>query len=163
MCAVVEEQAVELTPERAHRRRAAHLYGLIVCGSVLAAAPEKLGLVRIALAVTGTLLVYWAAETYAFWTAARMQHERRHVVLDGLPLVAAGLVPVLVLLGEAILDVKTSTGVDVALVVNIALLIGVGWNLSSGIGLTGARRVGAALSTGLLGVAMIALKLTLLH
>ena len=153
---------------RAHRRRAAHLYGLIVSGSVLAAAPEDLGLGRIALILAGTLAVYWAAETYAHWTATRivegrdlLASERREVLADGLPLLAACLVPVCLLLAEALLGVETSVGVTVALVVNVGLLLIVGWNMSRAGGLRGWRHVLATLTTGLLGVAVIALKLAL--
>jgi hypothetical protein len=58
--------------------------------------------------------------------------------------------------------VPTATAVQVALLVNVALLVVVGWLMSP----TGPRlsphRFGYAIVTGLLGVAMIGLK-TLLH
>jgi hypothetical protein len=153
---------------RLHRRRASHLYGLIISGSVLASAPTHFSLVRIALAVLGTLVVYWSAETYAHWIAARTVHgrdltgdEKRAVLADGLPLVAACIVPAAVLLVERLLHVEVSRGVDVALAVNVVLLLVVGWRMSRAGGLTGWRRAGSTLITGLLGVAMIALKLAL--
>ena len=152
-------------PERLHRRRASHLYGLIVSGSVLAAAPEGFGLARIAVAVVLTLGVYWAAESYAHWIAARTIHgrdltraERRMVLSDGLPLIAASLAPVVVLLAEEVLGVETETGVEIALAVNVALLVIVGWRMARAGGLTGGRQALAAVSTGLLGLVMIALK-----
>ena len=151
--------------DRLHRRRASHLYGLVVSGSVLSAAPETFGLARIALALLVTLAVYWAAESYAHWIAARTIHhrdltreERRIVLLDGLPLVASCFVPVLVLLAEDLLDVQTARGVDIALAVNVVLLLVVGWRMSRAGGLTGWRHVGATAMTGLLGIAMIVLK-----
>jgi hypothetical protein len=155
---------------RAVRRRAAHLYGLVVAGSVLAAAPEGLGLGRLAVVLAGTLLVYWAAESYAHWIALRTHegrpltaHERREVLHDGLPLVAACLVPVAVLLVEAVLGVPTGPGVRVALLANVVLLVVVGWRMSTAGGLRGGARVLSAAGTGLLGVAMAVLKYTLLH
>jgi hypothetical protein len=157
-----------LDGSRLHRRRASHLYGLIISGSVLASAPKDFGLVRIALAVLGTLVVYWSAETYAHWIASRTvhgrpltPHEQRVVVADGWPLVAASGAPVGVLLLEQLLGVEVSRGVDIALTVNLVLLIVVGWRMSRAGGLTGWRHVGATLITGLLGIAMIALKLAL--
>ncbi|WP_454048469.1 hypothetical protein [Cellulomonas sp. Marseille-Q8402] len=157
-------------PPRAVRRRAAHLYGLVVAGSVLAAAPEDLGLARIATVVAGTLVVYWAAESYAHWIALRTHEgrplhpdERREVLVDGLPMVAACLVPVLVLLAEALLHVPTGAGVRVALAANVVLLVLVGWRMSTTGGVRGLSRVLSAAGTGLLGVAMVVLKYTLLH
>lgn len=153
-----------------HRRRASHLYGLVISGSVLAAAPEEFGLVRLGSAVVGTLLVYWLAESYAHWTALRAlqgrsltPHERREVFLDGLPLVAACVVPVAVLVVEAVLGVEPGRGVRVALAINAALLVVVGWNMAGEGGISGWRRVGASALTGALGLAMVVLKLGLHH
>lgn len=163
-----EQDEPQLGGDRLHRRRAAHLYGLIISGSVLASAPAEFGLVRIAMAVLATLVVYWSAETYAHWIAARTVHgralnpsEERAVIADGWPLVAGSLAPVVVLLVEQLLHVEVSRGVDVALTVNLALLLVVGWRMSRAGGLRGWRHVGATLITGLLGIAMIALKLAL--
>lgn len=155
---------------RVVRRGAAHLYGLVVAGSVLAAAPEGLGLARLGAVVAGTLVVYWAAESYAHWIALRTHegrpldaHERREVLADGLPMVAACLVPVGVLLVEAVLHVPTGAGVRVALAANVVLLVVVGWRMSTTGGVRGTARVLSAAGTGLLGVAMVVLKYTLLH
>ncbi|ROS27881.1 hypothetical protein [Cellulomonas sp. PhB150] len=152
------------------RRRAAHLYGLVVTGSVLAAAPLELGLVRIALLLLGTLAVYWAAESYAHMIAARTvlrrsmtAHERREVFRDGVPLIAACLIPGVVLVGEAVLGVDVGTGIDIALGVNLAMLLVVGWRMSSVSGMTGLTRIGSTLLCGLLGVALAALKMGLHH
>ena len=151
------------------RRRAAHLYGLIICGAVLAAATDSARLSLVALAMLGTLAIYWLAEAYAHWMAALMVHQRpltraegRAAILDGFPLVAASVVPVLVLALEAVLGVDTPRGLRIALWVNAALLLGVGWSMSTGGGFRGWRRVGLALIAGLMGVAMVGLK-TLLH
>ena len=57
-----------------------------------------------------TLGIYWAAETYVHWIAARTlvqrdltPAERRKIIVDGWPLVAACTVPLLFLAGEALL------------------------------------------------------------
>ena len=167
---LAEAAGAEPDGGRWHRRRASHLYGLIISGSVLAAAPATFGLVRIALAVVGTLSVYWVAETYAHWIAARTVHgrdltrpEQRAVLRDGLPLIAACAGPVAALLVEALLHVDASRGVDIALTVNVALLLVVGWRMSRSGGLRGVRLVLSTLVTGLLGMAMILLKLSLHH
>ncbi|MGD9954522.1 MAG: hypothetical protein AB7V23_00495, partial [Candidatus Nanopelagicales bacterium] len=52
-----------------HRRRSAHLYGLIVSGAVLATAPESFRISRVAFMLVATLAIYWIAETYVHWIA----------------------------------------------------------------------------------------------
>jgi hypothetical protein len=148
-----------------HRRRSAHLLGLIVSGAVLAAAPESYRIVRVILVLVGTLAVYWVAETYVHWIASRTIHgrdltpeERRHIVRDGWPLMAACVVPLSVLLVEALLDVPTVLAVNIALGINTALLFIVGWNMGRAGALRGWQLVFASAVTGLLGVAMILLK-----
>ncbi len=152
-----------------HRRRAGHLYGLIVTGAVLATAPEDFRLLRVAVLLLGTLCIYWAAETYVHWIAARTvlqrnlsREERRAVVLDGWPLVAACGVPMLLLLLEAIVGMETRVALDLTLAVNAALLFILGWQMGQSSGLTGGARVMSAAITGLLGILMVVLK-TLLH
>ncbi len=158
----------DLPEPDAHRRRASYLYGLIVTGSVLAVAPTSQRLVLVALLVLGTLVVYWAAETYVHWIAARThlqrpltREERRGVVRDGWPLVAASAVPLLLLGVEAVLSIETSLAVDLALAVNAGLLFGVGFTMGKAGGLTGGRLVVSAAITGLLGLVMIGLKVAL--
>ncbi len=153
----------------AHRRQAAHLYGLIVSGAVLATAPDDFRLVRVAIILLCTLVIYWAAETYVHWIAARTlvqrnlsREERRRIVADGWPLVAACAVPLLFLGGEALIGVETSVALDLTLAVNTVLLFTVGWQMGTSGGLTGARLVLSAGATGLLGLALIALK-ALMH
>ncbi len=153
----------------AHRRRAAHLYGLIVTGAVLATAPDDFRLVRVAVLLLGTLGIYWAAETYVHWMAARTVFqrdltppERRAIVVDGWPLVAASAVPLAVLAVEALLGVETKAALDVTLAVNAVLLFVLGWQMGRTGGLAGVRLLLSAGAAGLLGVTLIALK-TLLH
>jgi len=151
-----------------HRRRSAHLYGLIVSGAVLATAPDSFRISRVAFMLVATLAIYWIAETYVHWIATRTIHgrdltgpERRRIIKDGWPLMAACIVPVIVLLGEALLQLDTDLAVKIALGVNTLLLGGVGWNMGRAGGLRGARLVASSLMTALLGVVMIVLKTTL--
>lgn len=157
-------------PGETYEQRSAYLYGLIITGSVLAAAPDDRGLVRIAALLGGTLAVYWCAETYAHMIAARTvarrplrATERRAVLSKGFPFMAACTVPGLVLLAEAVLRVPTSVAVDIALLVNLCLLLVVGWRMSTAGGLRGGRRLSSTMIAGLLGVAMIGLKLAVHH
>jgi hypothetical protein len=152
-----------------HRRRAAHLYGLIISGAVLATAPDEFRLVRVAVLLLGTLCIYWFAETYVHLMAARThlrrmltRPERRHVVVDGWPLVAASAVPLAALAIEALLGIDTKVALDITLAVNAVMLFLLGWRMGRASGLTGGRLVLAAAVAGLLGVTMIGLK-TLMH
>ena len=152
-----------------HRRRAAHLYGLIVSGAVLASAPEDLRLSRVAIILLCTLGIYWAAETYVHWIAARTlvqrdltPEERRKIIADGWPLVAACAVPLLFLGAEALVGVETGVALDLTLAVNAVLLFTVGWQMGTAGALTGLRLALSAAASGLLGLALIVLK-TLMH
>lgn len=152
-----------------HRRRASYLYGLIVSGAVLAATPPTDRLELVALTLLGTLVVYWAAETYVHWMTARaVLHrdltgpERRGLVLDGWPLVAACAVPVAVLVVEELLRIDGPRAVEVALLVNAGLLVVVGHSMGRDSGLTGWRLAGSSVLAGVLGLAVVGLK-TLLH
>jgi hypothetical protein len=151
-----------------HRRRSAHLYGLIVSGAVLATAPESFRISRVAFMLVATLAVYWVAETYVHWIATRTIHgrdltrsERMRIIKDGWPLMAACIVPVIVLLGEAVLQIETDVAIKIALMVNTLLLGAVGWNMGRAGGLRGARLVASSFVTALLGVVMVILKTTL--
>ncbi|MFN8158203.1 MAG: hypothetical protein U0R68_12340 [Candidatus Nanopelagicales bacterium] len=148
-----------------HRRRASYLYGLIVSGAVLAAASESYRISRVVVAMFATLVIYWASETYVHWIAARellqrslTAQERRHILLDGWPLVSASAVPAVVLLVEALLKVEDARAVDVALVVNTVLLLVVGYRMSKQSSLAGWRLWASTAIAGLLGVAIIAVK-----
>jgi hypothetical protein len=152
-----------------HRRRASHLYGLIVSGAVLATASDELRLGRISVLLVVTLLVYWAAESYVHWIAlrARVQRdltpgERRMILRDGWPLVAASGVPLLFLGLEALVGMETSVALDLTLAVNTVLLFIIGWQMGEEGRLEGSRRVLSAVVTGCLGMVLIALK-ALLH
>ena len=160
--------ANEGRPGDSHRGRASYLYGLIVTGAVLATSDSS-RLSLVAAGVLGTLLIYWAAETYVHWMAARQVHrrdltaaERRAIIVEGWPLVTACTVPLVLLLVEALLGVEAGPAVRIALAVNALLLVLVGYGMSRDSGLTGWRLAVSAAAAGVLGLAVIALK-TLLH
>ncbi len=113
--------------------------------------------------------IYWAAETYVHWIAARTlvqralhRDERRRIVADGWPLVAASGVPLLFLLLEALAGLETSVALDLTLAVNAVLLFVVGWQMGKAGGLAGAQLALSVGATGSLGLVLIALK-ALMH
>src|SRR5436190_47298 len=83
-------------PAHVLRREGSHLYGLVITGAVLASVDQDFRLSRVALVLLSTLAIYWVAETFVHWTTAQTllkrdltRTERRSVVADGWPLVAA--------------------------------------------------------------------------
>ena len=164
-----DDSATPAPPVDKHRRRAAYLYGLIVTGAVLASSGDSTNLSFVAGALLGTLLIYWAAETYVHWMAARLVHERdltaeerRQILADGWPLVTACTIPLVLLLVEAALGLETGPAIRLALAVNAVLLVLVGHAMGRASGLHGWRLTVSVAAAGLLGLAVIALK-TLLH
>ena len=152
-----------------HRRRAAHLYGLIVCGAVLATASDEFRLVRVAILIVVTLGIYWAAETYVHWIATRThlqrdlsRDERLGIVRDGWPLMTACATPLVFLGLEAVFGFETSVALNLTLAVNVVLLFVVGWQMGKAGGLSGVRLILSAGAAGLLGIALITLK-ALMH
>ena len=152
------------------RRRAAYFYGLIICGTVLAAEPEDIQPWLVGAFLVATMLVYWTAETFAHWVGARSSHarsltrsERWESVTDGLPLVLAGILPAVVLFVEGAVGVATPTAVDGALLVIVVLLAVVGWMMSSKEPRFAPRRIGYASMTVVLGLVMIELKNAVHH
>jgi hypothetical protein len=148
-----------------HRRRASHLYGLIISGAVLATAPTEFRLAHIAWLLLGTLLIYWVAETYVHMMASRTTlrrdltgPERRSIAVDGWPLVAASAVPLAALAIEAILRVDTEAALEITLAINAVMLFLIGWQMSRVSGLTGVRLVLSSAVAGGLGILMIGLK-----
>lgn len=131
-----EEPKPASGPEPRHggpRRRAAYLYGLIICGTVLAAEPENIKAWLVGVALIATMVVYWTAETFAHWVGAQAAHgrgltsaERWSTIADGFPLVLAGFVPAAVVFIEAVAGVATTRAVQIALLVTVALLAVVG-------------------------------------
>lgn len=150
------------------RRLSSYVYGLIVGGAVLATAPEEFRLARVAFSLFATLVIYWAAETYVHWIAARtlagrplVRSEYGAIVRDGWPLVTACSVPVAFLALEAALRVETALAVDLALGLNAVLLFVVGWRMGRAGHLQGPVLALSAGVAGLLGAAVVLLKIAL--
>ncbi len=154
----------------AHRRRASELYGLIIGGAVLATSGVEERLAFVAGSLVITLAVYWVAETYVHLMAERAVegHEltRRTawtIAKDGLPLITVSAVSVVVLLVGALAGMSTVRAADWALYANTIVLLVAGYRISRDAGLTGARLVGSVAVSGVLGLAMVGMKIALNH
>ncbi len=159
----------ELQPNEG-RRSASALYGLIIACAVLATASPDDRLVIVALTVIGTLAIYWIAETYVHLMAKRQsQHHElsaaqfRTIAMDGLPLITVTFAPLIALLVAALLGLSAELGENIALAVNIALLLTFGHRMSKDAGLQGVRLWVSTLLAGLLGLAMVGLKIFVNH
>ena len=154
-----------------HRRSAAHLYGLIVTGAVLATASDDFRLSRVAInADLSMVAIYWSAETYVHWSATRVHlqrdltpGERLMIVRDGWPLVAACAVPLVALGLEALLGLETAVALDITLALNAVLLF-LTYSVGRWAGTVASPEEAAfsAIAAGFLGVSLIVLK-SLLH
>jgi hypothetical protein len=172
-----EGPAVEPSARLHHRlervalasRLAAAIYGLIVSGAVMAAAGEHGSTRDVAITVFVTVLVYWAAESYADVLGEQIAEERpstwarsKELLRQGWPLVQASYVPLIVMLIAWAVGVSTTSAITAGLVTNALLLIALGWIAAAQSHSTVRARVGAAALAGAFGMVMIAIK-TLLH
>lgn len=150
-------------------RVSAAIYGLIVSGAVMAAAGEHGSVHDVVITVFVTVLVYWAAESYADVLGEQIAEERRstwrrvwELLRLGWPLVEASYVPLVVLLIAWAVGASTTAAITAGLVTNALLLVALGWIASIQIEKSLPVRIAAATFAGAFGMIMIGLK-TILH
>jgi hypothetical protein len=152
----------------AERRMASEIYGLIIASSVLAAGDYDEDIVDVSVSVLVTLVVYWLAEAYAHVLAAR--HARGHLVRwprlsrtlrAGWPLVSASFLPLVAVVGSAILGADVPTAQTVGMLCATVLLFGTGWVAAARSRMGYLQRLLSALVAAGFGVALIALKAAL--
>ena len=145
----------------------AAVLGLIVCAGVMTAAGDFSSIGTVAVAVGGTMLIYWFAEAYAHALATHLVGHRgfmanlRHMLGLRWPLVVASFEPLVAMLVMSALGAEASSAITVALIVATALLFVYGYVAVTRDGITGWRRLGAAAGIAALGALMIVLKSTL--
>lgn len=162
-----ESEADETAPA-SEIRMASEIYGLIVASSVLAAGSHDDDVLHVALAVLITLVVYWLAETYAHVMAASHVRGRRlswargrYELRAGWPLVSASFTPLIVVVVTAVLGADINTAQVAGLICATVLLFISGWIAGRRAGVTGSRRLLAALVAASFGLILIALKAAL--
>ena len=150
------------------RRRASGIYGTIVTAAVIAASGNTLSSVALEVTVLVTLVVYWLAEQYA-----ELLGEHTHVgqlpsweqvsssLSSAWPMVTASFVPLASLLVARLLGASASQAADIALYVSIALLVIHGHAAARVAELRGIRLALVSATAGLLGLAMVLLKVIL--
>jgi hypothetical protein len=149
-------------------RTANGIYGIIV-GSAVLVSVHGSTVGQLAVAVLGTLVIYWVAERYAHVMARRIVHpealgwtELRRELHHGWELVTASFLPLGVLVVTRALGASVYTAVVSSLVCATVLLTAAGWQVGREAGLSQGARFLSAACAGAFGAAMILLK-TLLH
>jgi hypothetical protein len=159
----------ENSPARAHtvagQRRAAGIYGTIVTAAVIAAGGAALTTLALEVTVLVTLIVYWLSEQYAELLGEHIRDGRlpslaamRTSLANSWPMVTASFVPLVSLVIVRLVGGSTQVAADVALGVTVVLLVLHGSAAGKAAGLSGTRLVAVTIVAGLLGAAMILLK-----
>ena len=141
--------------------------GTVVSAAVIAAAAGKLEDTRIVLAILGTAFIYWLAHLHARTLGDAVKHRTRPIdalkeaLAETWPILAAALVPAIILLITQLAGVKIRTGAWIALIASTVLLTVYSFlaGRRGGLGLGGSlvsASVGAAL-----GILVILLKASL--
>jgi hypothetical protein len=152
------------------RRRAAGIYGTIVTAAVLAASGDTLSSAALEVTVFVTLVVYWLAEQYAELLGEHTHSGRLPAIgqvasslASTWPMVTASFVPLVSLLITRLLGASAADAANVALAVTLVLLLIHGYSAGRAARLGGVRLVIVSLTAGLLGAAMVLLKVVLRH
>ena len=150
------------------QRAPASIYGTLIGASVLAVSDDDDPVTEIAVAVILTILIYWAAERWSAVLGAYLQNphpitprEALRIFAEGYPMVQASYVPLFVMVVVRVLGGSIAWAVNAALMVSIAVLIGLGALAGRRAGLRGWWLVLSAAFTGALGFAVVALKAVL--
>jgi len=152
---------------RNERELADAIHGTVVGASVMVAASLHGTLGQVVVTVVATLFVYWATERYAELLAAgahgRALDRRKDTVAlrHGWPMLESSYSPVVVLLVASALGAELRGAVLAALCLSTVLLAGLGYGAARRSAATVASALGWAGMSGVLGVAIIALKLAL--
>jgi hypothetical protein len=157
--------------EQQRSRIAAAIYGTILVIAVLSYLSEvdELGSGDVAAVMVSTAAAYFGAHVYVDYLSARMTGARestlaltRRVVIEEWPLLQATLVPGIPLVLSALGVWSRETGVDIALIVALADLVGWGYKAGRRSYGTWLGATGSALVAVALGLIVVALK-NLLH
>jgi hypothetical protein len=165
------EAPLQPVAENQGRRRAAGIYGAIITAAILDTAGGHLSTGALAVAVVGTLLVYWIAEEYAEALGEQAAGGRlpsrasiRAALASTWPMVTSSYLPLLAVVLASVAGASLLTAANVGLVVAVVLLTIHGWMAGRTARLQGRKLLLATSVAAVLGLVMILLKdLVLLH
>jgi hypothetical protein len=146
------------------------MHGAVVMGAVFAIASHNTdGQVKLALAATGVLVIYWLTHAYTDALGRGIAGDRRHLTKRLLhcarhevAVVLGGLPTVIVFAGGSAAGLPPGTAVSVALWLTLGILAVVGYLSAHLAGVQGWRLAGETAFAALFGSSMIVLN-TLLH
>jgi positive regulator of sigma E activity len=102
--------------------------GTVVSAAVIAAAVGHLEETRLVLAILGTAFIYWLAHLHARTLGEAVKHRTHPVdalkeaLAETWPILAASLVPAVILLVTQLVGVRTRTGAWIAVIASTVLL-----------------------------------------
>jgi hypothetical protein len=142
--------------------------GTVVCAAAIAyTASHSDSIWDIALAIAGTVLVYWIAHLHAVTIGSALTHRHhpfaalRHGLRETWPILGASVLPVAVLLVTALLGAELRTSAWVALITTIVLLTAYSYVAGLRGGLDRWGCVGAAGAGAGVGLLVVLLKVAL--
>lgn len=145
------------------------IYGLIVVSGVIVVTRNLTGSSWEALlAVIGTLLVFFAAHTYATTLGEMSRHDLsfraalKRGLTESIGMIVIGVIPILVLLLGVTGVLRSVDAVWLALIIDVTLLAILGWAVTAARLQNPWARIGGALLTAGFGGMIIALK-ALIH
>jgi hypothetical protein len=144
------------------------LIGTTVCGGAIAAGAGHIDdLGQLVIAIVGTVLVYWVAHLHAATLAHRVEERMSlraafgHALESNWLMLAAALIPVVILVICDLLGVAILTASWIALGATVALLGGYGYVAAGRGGLSPSGRVVSAIGGVLVGLLIMLLKASL--
>ncbi|HEX6514219.1 MAG TPA: hypothetical protein VF049_01485 [Nocardioidaceae bacterium] len=144
------------------------LTGTVVCAAAIAYGAGHLGsTAELAIAIVGTVLVYWLAHLHARTLGASVTHGHHPLVAlrvalgETWPIAGASVLPVIILFAAEVAGASLRTAAWVALVATIVLLATYSYlaGVRSGLGTWG--RVGSSAVGAAIGVLVALLKVAL--
>lgn len=142
--------------------------GTVVCAAAIAYGQGHLETIgQLMIAILGTVIVYWIAHLHAVTIGASLTHRHRpfaafrHALVETVPMLAASVVPLVVLVVATLFGTDLSTAAWASLMATIALLAIYSYLAASRAGLEPLARLGGAAAGAGVGVLVALLKVAL--
>jgi hypothetical protein len=142
--------------------------GTVVCAAVIAYGAGHLDTsAQLALAIMGTVVVYWLAHLHAVTLGSALTHRHhpvlafRHALVETVPILGVSILPMLVLFASTLAGADLQTAAWIALFATIGLLTVYSYLAGVRGGLETRGRIASALSGAAIGLLVAALKVWL--
>lgn len=142
--------------------------GTVVCAAVIAyGVGHAMSTAQLSIAIVATVGVYWVAHLHAVTIGSSLTHGHhpvlafRHAVVETVPVAAASIVPLGVLLATRLAGASLGTSAWIALLVTIGLLAAYSYVAGARGGLSTMGRVASAAAGAGVGILVALLKVAL--